>query len=295
MPLCLSFSRDSALILNMQRLHESDLTGVLLRSESGWEHLRLPAIAPYDKEIEIGPGQFYHWRAGEALHPAREPLAVLERLRLDMGSARFAAQYLQDPVPAAGNLIQRTWLKYVDSAPTRLPGGQIVQSWDIAATLSDRSDYSVCTTWLRKERNYYLLHVWRGRLEYPMLKPRIVALAVEHHCNVLLIENVGAGQHLVQELRGYPVPGVPIPHGIRPESDKLTRMATVAAARFEAGQVFFPKDAPWLADLEHELLSFPNGAYDDQVDSVSQFLNWAEREHAMMPMVGIYGPQVFRG
>ncbi len=43
----------------------------------------------------------------------------------------------------------------------------------------------------------------------------------------------------------------------------------------EAGRVALPKHAPWLADFEMELMLFPNSAHDDQVDSLSQFLNWA--------------------
>ncbi len=59
----------------------------------------------------------------------------------------------------------------------------------------------------------------------------------------------------------------------QPKGDKVQRMEA-QSARIEAGQVFLPKDAPWLGDLLNELLAFPKGKYDDQVDSVSQFLNW---------------------
>ncbi len=42
----------------------------------------------------------------------------------------------------------------------------------------------------------------------------------------------------------------------------------------EAGRVFFPKNAPWTADFLSEILAFPNGKFDDQVDSMTQFLIW---------------------
>ena len=66
-----------------------------------------------------------------------------------------------------------------------------------------------------------------------------------------------------------------MPIGIKPEGDKVMRMEA-QSARFEAGQVYLPEQAPWLATLLHEILGFPKGQHDDQLDSVSQFLNWAE-------------------
>ena len=69
--------------------------------------------------------------------------------------------------------------------------------------------------------------------------------------------------------------GVPMPIGIKPEGDKLVRMEA-QSARFEAGQVHLPKEASWLAAFLHEMLAFPMARHDDQIDSVSQFLNWAE-------------------
>jgi phage terminase large subunit-like protein len=65
---------------------------------------------------------------------------------------------------------------------------------------------------------------------------------------------------------------------IRPEYDKKIRMA-IQAGKFENGQVFFPKEAPWLAELEAELFAFPSGRHDDQVDSISQALGYESPSH----------------
>ena len=114
-----------------------------------------------------------------------------------------------------------------------------------------------------------------GRLEFPQLKRKLIDLAIEHKPNTVLIEEAGPGLHLIQEFRANPAPGVPLPIGIKPEKDKLVRMEA-QSARFEAGQVHLPEEAPWLGDFLHEILAFPNSRHDDQIDSVSQFLNWAE-------------------
>jgi predicted phage terminase large subunit-like protein len=268
--------QSGAIILVMQRLHEDDLAGLLLR-EVGWRHLDLPAIAEIDQEIPIGPGVVHCRKKGEALHPAREPLAVLEEIRRAMGSLTFSAQYLQRPVPLEGNLVKRDWIKWYEKVRTRSTGMQVVRSWDVASTTGEARDWSVCTTWLTFKRKYYLLDVWRGRLEFPQLRHKLVALALEHSPNRILIERAGPGLHLIQEFRANPVAGVPMPIGIKPVGDKLVRMEA-QCARFEAGQVYLPREAPWLSDCLHEILSFPHTRYYDQIDSISQFLKWAEAE-----------------
>ena len=68
---------------------------------------------------------------------------------------------------------------------------------------------------------------------------------------------------------------------MKPKHDKKIRMA-IQSAKFESGQVFFPKEAPWLADLEAELFAFPSGRHDDQVDSISQALGQRARHSGLM-------------
>lgn len=70
----------------------------------------MPAIAPDDCTIPIGPGRVKHWHRGEPLQPKREDVQVLEAIKREIGSQRFAAQYLQQPVPDGGNAIKREWL-----------------------------------------------------------------------------------------------------------------------------------------------------------------------------------------
>ena len=212
----------------------------------------------------------------EVLHAEREPRAVLEELKRGMGSLTFSAQYQQRPIPLEGNLVKRQWIQWYKSAPIYATGAQVVQSWDVASTTSDTSDWSLCTTWLIIKRDYYLLDVWRGRLQFPALKRKLIALAGEHKPNRVLIERSGPGLHLIQEFRTNPEVGVPTPTGIRPENSKADRMAA-QSARFEAGQVYLPEQAPWLGEYLHEILAFPASRYDDQIDSTSQFLTWAER------------------
>jgi hypothetical protein len=150
-----------------------------------WTVLSLPAIAEVDDQIPIG--QVHCRRAGEALHPEHESLAALERLRREVGSDVFAAQYQQAPVPPGGAMIKRQWLRYYakDDLPERTYRTKVIQSWDTAAKDGAQNDWSVCTTWLvvNKEQ-YYLLDLTRGRYEYPRLRETAVALAQRHKPDV---------------------------------------------------------------------------------------------------------------
>ncbi len=92
------------MVMIMQRLHEEDSTGHLLE-KGGWIHRSFPSIALDDEHWQISSGQVYRRKAGELLHPVREPQQVLDDLRRDLGQMHFSAQYQQMPVPFDGNML----------------------------------------------------------------------------------------------------------------------------------------------------------------------------------------------
>jgi predicted phage terminase large subunit-like protein len=260
--------RTGAIVIVMQRVHMDDLTGFVLSLSDEWEVLNLPAIAEVDEDIPISATETYPRKAGEALSPLREPLLVLENLKRQLGSDAFSAQYQQMPVPPGGAMIKRDWIQRYTDLPSEYGRSFILQSWDTASKGGPENDFSVCTTWLvTRNRRWYLLHVWRKRVDYPELKAAVRNLAARHSARRVLVEDAGAGTSLVQELRGE-VDGI---LAVKPDRDKITRMSVVSA-KFESGLVFFPERAPWLADLEAELFAFPGSRHDDQCDSVSQAL-----------------------
>lgn len=260
--------RTGAIVVVMQRVHVDDLTGFLLAQSDEWEVLSLPAIAECEEAIPTWGGRTYHRILCEALSPEREPLHVLDALKLQIGSDAFSAQYQQMPAPPGGAMIKRHWIvRYADLPPTsdRL---FTLQSWDTANKGGPQNDWSVCTTWIvTRGKKWYLVDVWRGRVDYPALKMAVLNQAKKWRPKRVLVEDTGAGTSLVQELHGK-VSGIV---GVRPEGDKVNRMA-VASAKFEAGQVLLPERAAWLPDLEAELFVFPVSRHDDQCDSISQAL-----------------------
>lgn len=260
-----------AIIVVMQRVHLNDLTGYLTENSDGWTVLDLAAIAEEDEAIPIGDNETHHREAGEALHPERDSLAAWETVRKETGSEVFQAQYQQSPVPPGGAMIRRQWLRYYDVPPARTYYAKIIQSWDCAAKEGAQNSWSVCTTWMIVDKvNYYLLDVTRGRYEYPRLRQTALALAEKYNPTAIVIEEASTGIALGQDLKEmgrYRVRPVPV------NRDKVTRLY-VQAAKFEAGQVYFPRNAPFLPELEAELLTFPQGKHDDQVDSITQALDF---------------------
>ena len=149
----------------------------------------------------------------------------------------------------------------------------IAQSWDSANKSTELSDFSVCTTWGIKGSKIYLLDVLKSRMAYPELKRAVRAHAEAYKATVVLIEDRASGTQLIQELIAEGV------HGITrysPAGDKQMRLYAQTAT-IENGFVYLPREAPWLADYLHELTTFPNSKYDDQVDSTSQALDWIKR------------------
>ena len=288
----LNDKRTGAIVAVMQRLHEDDLAGHVLR-QGGWTHVDLPAIAVEEQVFELGAGKWHLRRVGDLLHPERENAEALQALKREIGSMMFSAQYQQQPVPLEGNLIRRGWFRYSTPSDLSAPtwSTKIVQSWDVAMQTGDTNDYSVCTTWLADRDEVTCSTFSVVRLEYPELRRKVIALAHEHACERVLIEDAGPGMNLLQDLRHSPAPGTLRPIGVRPEGGKLERMAA-QTAKIEAGHVHLPENAPWLGEFLSELLAFPNGRHDDQVDGVSQFLFWWQRENFQFN-VPIVAPFIF--
>jgi predicted phage terminase large subunit-like protein len=278
-----------AIVIIMQRLHEDDLVGHVLGQEP-WEVVCFPAIAEADELHEIetiwGPRCFTR-RQGEALHPARESLVTLDRIRRTMGEYNFAGQYQQSPAPLGGGLVKAEWFKRYGEKDRPESFERIVQSWDTANKATELSDFSVCTTWGVRGKNLYLLGLLRRRLEYPALKRAVREQQNLYHATEVLIEDKASGTQLIQELIADGCYGVT---RYQPMMDKIMRLHA-QTAMIENGFVHIPETAPWLAEYLHEMTVFPNGKHDDQVDSTAQFLDWLKTPFPGQNMFELYRRQ----
>ena len=263
-----------AIVIIMQRLHEDDLVGHVLKQE-GWEVVSFPAIAEIDEEhiveTPFGKRTFVR-RTGDALHAERESLETLARIRSTVGEYNFAGQYQQTPAPAGGGMVKEAWFRRYRPDERPASFDQIVQSWDTANKPSELADYSVCTTWGVKGPNFYLLNVLRKKLAFPDLKRAVREQSDLFNPTVILIEDKASGTQLIQDLLDA---GLSRVTRYKPDGDKIMRLHAQTAT-IENGFVHLPETAHWLADYLHELILFPAGRYDDQVDSTAQALAWTK-------------------
>jgi len=243
-------SPDTPIIVIMQRLHESDLSGWLLGGGNGehWDHLCIPAVN----------------EQGESFWPEQFPLDMLERLKAS-NSYVYAGQYLQTPAPLGGGVFKEEWLRYW----TTLPKIEYCMIYsDTAHKTGQENDRSWFQLWGKgKDGNAYLIDMIMGRWESPQLlanakafwdKCRATAPATVRK---LKIEDKASGIGLVQQLKqeGIPVEGIPR------NRDKLTR-GYDTAPMVEAGRVYLPERHPALSDMLHEISLFPVASHDDAVD-----------------------------
>jgi predicted phage terminase large subunit-like protein len=309
------FNNDAAAaVIVMQRLHEADLTGHLL-AKGGWHHLCLPAtyepshpfVYPAKAKLVTGrelPGD-PRTEAGELLEPVRLSDRRLTELLRDLGSYGYAGQMQQRPAPAEGGRFKRAWWSHwtPDSLPPRWQ--RLIASWDMSFKDSDDSSYVVGQVWAINGAERYLLGQIRAHLSFTDTVKAVKALH-EWKPGALakLVEDKANGTAVIDTLKKT-VTGL---IAIQPEGGKDVRAAAIEPL-VEAGNVLLPAadfipcppgyQATATSEFVEEAAVFPNGAHDDQVDAMSQALNWIEHSAGDVQrtsyMRGVTEPVVKRG
>lgn len=257
-----------AIVIIQTRWHEDDLAGWILREQSheGWTILNFPALAE--------PGDIMGRMEGDALWPEKYPVESLADIKKAVGSREWESLYQQRPSAREGAIFKREWWQYWRGLPPVHSG--IIQSWDTAFKDGEENDYSVCTTWMVGRTQYYLLDCWRERVEYPELKKAAQGLAAKWNPNAVLIEDKASGQSLIQELRrNTRLPIIPV----EVDKNKINR-AYPLTPQWEAGKIAIKEGAPWTQDVIDEMASFPSGAHDDIVDSVTMAVAYIAAHHS---------------
>lgn len=277
----LNDKRTGSIVAIQQRLHEDDLAGYLLEL-GGFTHLNLPAIAEEAQVFILSTGRTFKRERGDVLKPQTEPRRALDEQRAAMGGPVFQAQYQQDPTPSDSALIEWNRIKTYETRPPREELQSVIQSWDTALADSPRSNYSVGTTWGYHAGSWLLIDLVRVRLQYPDLLAKVRFERKRWRPDVILVEKASTGGPLLQDLardfRGLSAREFHAPWcariGVVPQIGKEERLSA-HIERLYSGHAKLPAEAEWLPELKREILAFPSANYDDQVDSVTQFLEWS--------------------
>lgn len=258
----------AAVAIIATRWSKIDLIGQLLadareRGADKWKEIKIPAL--------IGDEESYwpeYWPV--------EELQATKRAIVATGSLwRWNAQYMQDPTSEEGALIKSHWWKFWEKRA--LPRCDfIIQAWDTASRTTQRSNYSVCTTWgvFHNEEqgcsNIILLDCWRDKLEFPDLKKQALALYKEWEPDSCVIEQKSAGEALITEFRrmGLYVEDYTPTRG---DGDKVARVNAVTDI-FASGVVWI-LNKEWTSIVLDEAQTFPMGQNDDIVDTIAMALS----------------------
>jgi predicted phage terminase large subunit-like protein len=248
------------------RWHQRDLIGRLIKdsamNEGGdsYETFEFPAILNEGTDNE------------KSIWPEQWSIESLQQTRASMHHImwQWYAQYQQNPTAAEAAIIKRDWIRWWEKDdPPKIDF--MVQAFDTALTTKERSDFSVCHTWGVFEseedgtQNVILLNKVKGKYEFPELK----AMAHEQYKiwepDSVIVEAKASGQPLIDEMRrsGIFVQDFSPGKG----QDKIARLNAVADM-FASGHVWFPENA-WAAATVEEILAFPAGEHDDEVDTMT--------------------------
>ncbi|QIB67160.1 phage terminase large subunit [Kineobactrum salinum] len=256
----------------LTRWHDDDLAGRLITAmgegADQWEIVNYPAEAKEDEPYR---------KKGMALHPARYDTKALRRIQKMIGPRDWAALYQQDPVPEEGAYFNRdniVWYDYDD--PVSLPPADTMveySAWDLAIGQRQENDFSVGgVVSVDQHSRLWVRDVWRGHWGAKDLCTKILDLHVKWRCNMYGIEKgmieMSIGPFL-EEMKKERKLWDFYYHELKPgKQDKVAR-ARAIQGMFESGKVHIPYNAPWTDAFVNELLRFPTGVNDDQVDFIA--------------------------
>lgn len=285
------------------RWHEDDFIARLLSDDyegdpKDWEVISFPAIAEENDVLgrEVGAPLLSPLDKAE---DEPQALARWAEMKRTVGTYNWTSQFQQAPAPAAGAIFNMGWWRYwtldperatADGkvrliSPTTMLGAKWIDSWDMAFKDKPTSDYVVGQRWVRHGANRYLIAQSRDRRDFPATLAEMKAFRQAEYGSLVhrrLVEDKANGTAIIATLHDE-IPGLV---AINPTTSKEAR-ARAVTPEVESGNVYLPNPAeyPWVNEVLSELRSFPTGAHDDIVDTLTQAL-WDLREDGTGSRIG---------
>lgn len=265
---------NATIILIQTRWHQNDLTGWLENEHSdNWEKICLPALAEDDDPLGRNQGQ--------ALCSERYDETELAEIKQGVGTFVWTGMYQQRPVPAEGAIYKEEWIRYWDEMPTC---ERVIQSWDAAFKKTKTGSFVTGQAWGTRGADFFLLGQRRDRIDFVQTLRAIQDFTgTWTDARAKLVEDKANGPAIISTLKNT-ISGI-IP--VNPQGSKIARAQAVAPL-WEAGNVYIPNPNkyPWVHEFLAELLNFPSAAHDDQVDAMSQALNYLDsRKNITVPEI----------
>jgi predicted phage terminase large subunit-like protein len=270
--------KKGCILIIAHRISEDDLVGHVLR-EGGWKDLKLPLIAPRARKYDLGNGRFWRRRKGGLLRPDAMTVAELSRLRASTTKPGFETLQQQDP-GAEGRLRLKPD-HFLTFSPAMLPRSDlaVVLSIDPGQKGGPSNSFSVIQAWAVQGNVYMLLNQWRQQAIYTEFRDAARLFIRKYRPSAVVIEATGQGPALSSDIR--PQNGMEVVQ-LSPTENKVERLRQQSHI-IRSGRVRLPEDAPWQEDLLSEVTLFPFAEFDDQVDAMTQFLDWISAHPDVQP------------
>lgn len=275
---------NSPIMIIATRWHEDDLCGRLEQmTKDGvglpYSIINFPALAEDDDPLGRPEG--------EPLWPEFYTKDFLLNLKATMAPRGWNSLYCGRPVDVGGGVLKTDMISRYDKLPDindpESKIRRITLSVDSAIKVTERHDWTVLTVWIQHhDGRHYLADVVRKRVEFTDLVKLIDSVAAWWRVQAILVEDKGSGTQYIQT-RGATsstpssIPIVPITAQVHSKEFRFDAVTPM----FAQGLVLLPKNASWLPAYEREILTFPTGTFDDQVDSTSQYLEWARQRQKL--------------
>ena len=257
----------SAIVVIMQRLHEDDIAGTILKLGMGYTHVCLPMEFEADRRCETEIG-FKDPRAtdGDLLDPVRMPRETVDKLKRDTTEYAYAGQYQQRPAPREGGIFKRHWFEIVGAAPA---GARKCRGWDLAATKSATAAYTAGVRLSVHNGTYYVEDVIRERGSAADVERLILGTAKADGLNVKVSIPQDPGQSGKAQVAAFAKLLAGFNCRFSPESGDKESRALPVSAQAEVGNIKIVK-GKWNDAFLEEITSFPAGTYKDQTDALSR-------------------------
>jgi predicted phage terminase large subunit-like protein len=264
----LDHPKRGCIVIIAHRINENDLPGHLMQ-RGGWRQLKLPLIAPRTRTYELKGGQFWFRKKGELLRPDAFAKRDIERLR---ASKQPGFEMLQQQNPGGNDRlrIKARYFPIIAVADVQLRDLPIILSIDPGQKGGPTNSFSVIQVWAPRDGAHLLVDQWREQTNYPEFRSQTRLFIRKYRPSVVLIEDTGQGPALISDIRQQngmelvPITSV---------GDKVERLRKHRRA-IRSGLVQLAQSPAWNHEFIEEATQFPYGPFDDQMDALSQYLDW---------------------
>jgi predicted phage terminase large subunit-like protein len=268
--------KKGCIVIIAHRISENDLPGHVLQ-KGGWKHLKLPLIAMRSRTYDLGEGEVWERKKGELLRPDAFTKQDIQRLRCSKQPG-FETLYQQNPGGRDRLSIKAEFFHAFSAADLPMGQSPVILSIEPGQKGGPTNSFSVIQAWAPKDGAHLLLDQWREQASYPEFRSQAWRFIRTYRPSAVLIEDTGQGPSLSSEIK--PQNGMDLVL-ITPLGDKVERLRRHRRA-IRSGLVRLPQGAAWHAEFISEATQFPYGPFDDQMDALSQYLDWIA-EHPNPP------------